>query len=53
MSHKCYFSEEENAKEESINNYIDLFFEYKENPPDLKEALYINYLFQEVFLKMN
>ena len=28
-----------NAKEESIDNYIDLFFEYKENPPTLKEAL--------------
>ena len=40
MSHKCYFAEEENAKEESINNYIDLFFEFKANPPNLKEALY-------------
>ena len=39
MSHQCYFVEEENAKEESIDNYIDLFCEYKDNPPNLREAL--------------
>lgn len=40
MSHQCYFPEEENQKEESIDNYIDLFLDYKENPPSLEEALY-------------
>ena len=39
MSHQCYFEEEENAKEESIDNYCDLFIEYQEKPPTLKEAL--------------
>ena len=30
---------EDNEKEESINNYKDLFLEYIDNPPPLKEAL--------------
>lgn len=39
MSHQCYFEEEENEKAESIDNYSEIFLEYKENLPTLKEAL--------------
>ena len=39
MTKTIYFPEEENAKEESINNYTDLFSEYLENPPTLSDAL--------------
>ena len=40
MTQQCYFVEEENAKEESIDNYSYLFYEYIKNPPTLKEALH-------------
>ena len=36
MAKQCYFTEEENAKEESIDNYTYLFSEYLENPPTLR-----------------
>ena len=39
MSSYCYFEEEENIKEESINNYSNLFESYYKNPPSLKKAL--------------
>ena len=35
-----FFAEEEGTKrDESINNYLDLFSHYKSNPPDLDESL--------------
>ena len=37
MAQQCYFPEEENSKEESIDNYRDLFLKYIENPPTLKK----------------
>ena len=39
MSLHYYCVGEDNEKEESINNYKDLFLEYIDNPPPLKEAL--------------
>ena len=39
MSLNFYSENEDNFKEESINNYKDLFIEYLDNPPRLPEAL--------------
>ena len=39
MSLHFYSPNEDFEKEESINNYKELFLEYKENPPTLKESL--------------
>ena len=39
MSLHFYCKNEDNEKEESINNYKDLFLDYVKNPPSLKEAL--------------
>jgi len=39
MSLNFYSEEEDNSKEESVNNYIDLFYEYKNKLPSLSEAL--------------
>ena len=39
MSLHYYCVGEDNEKEESIDNYKDLFVEYLDNPPSLKEAL--------------
>ena len=39
MSHDYYIEEEDNKKEETINNYKDLFSNYKKNEPSYKEAL--------------
>ena len=39
MSKNFYAIGEENEKEESINNYKDLFKEYKNSPPSLEDAL--------------
>ena len=39
MSLNFYDDNEDTAKEESINNYIDLFYNYEINPPNIKEAL--------------
>ena len=39
MSLNFYSEEEDNSKEESVNNYIDLFYEYKTKLPSLSEAL--------------
>ena len=40
MSLNYYSEEEENIKEESINNYKDLFAGYENNVPTLSESLY-------------
>ena len=39
MSLHYYSEKEENKKEESINNYKDIFIKYIDNPPSLEEAL--------------
>ena len=39
MSLNFYSEEEDNSKEESVNNYIDLFYEFKNKLPSLSEAL--------------
>ena len=39
MSLHYYCVGEDNEKEESINNYKDLFQDYVDNPPSLDEAL--------------
>ena len=39
MSLHFYTENEDNDREESINNYINLFIEYIENPPNLADAL--------------
>ena len=39
MSLHFYTENEDNYKEESINNYLGLFIEYIENPPNLSDAL--------------
>ena len=39
MSLNFYDDNEDTAKEESINNYIDLFYNYEINPPNLKKLL--------------
>lgn len=39
MSLHFYCKNEDNEKEESINNYTDLFLDHVKNPPSLKEAL--------------
>ena len=39
MSLKFYCEEEDNNREESINNYKDLFADYENNIPTLSEAL--------------
>jgi len=39
MSLNFYSENEDNFKEESINNYKDLFIEYLDNPPRLPDAL--------------
>ena len=39
MSLHYYSEQEENKKEESINNYKDIFIKYVDNPPSLEEAL--------------
>ena len=39
MSIYYYSENEEKKKEESINNHIQIFIEYFDNPPSLSEAL--------------
>ena len=39
MSLHFYCNGEDNEKEESINKYKDIFTDYVDNPPELKEAL--------------
>ena len=39
MSLNFYSENEDNFKEESINNYKDLFIDYLDNPPSLSDAL--------------
>ena len=39
MSLHFYTEKEDNYKEESLNNYVNLFKEYNENPPNLSDAL--------------
>lgn len=39
MSLNFYSENEDNFKEESINNYKDLFIDYLDNPPRLPDAL--------------
>ena len=65
MSLTYYSKEENNIKEESINNYKDLFLEYENNLPTLSEALeqlfifagldkkYSEELIQDILFKCN
>ena len=46
MSLSYYIKEEENRREESLNNYKDLFSNYDKNIPTLNEAL--NQVFESV-----
>ena len=39
MSLHFYCNGEDNEKEESINNYRDIFTDFLDNPPSLKQAL--------------
>ena len=47
MSLHFYSENEENKKEESINNYKEIFIEYIDNPPTLSEALNQLFISQE------
>ena len=40
MSLNFYTEEEDNNKEESIDNYKDLFLPFVDNSPSLSDALY-------------